>query len=255
MTRQYGAGMASPEFAPAPAPAQTIAYGDHPDQVLDWRRPAGGAAPTGTLVVVHGGFWRPSYDRSHAGAHAQALADHGHRVAVLEYRRMPGDWEAMAHDVLAGLTAVRERMEDGDPVVLVGHSAGGHLALWAAHQPAALGVAGVVSLAGCVDLALTECLGLGDGAAEALMGTRRADDRARWDAADPALLGTPSAAVRLVHGQDDDVVPLQVSRSYADRTGAPLGVVPGAGHLELIDPRTAAWRVGARAAWALVERH
>lgn len=239
---------------PGPPPDRTVPYGDHPDQVYDLRspRPEFGGATTGTIVVVHGGFWRPETDRAHAGAHAQALADEGHHVAVLEYRRTPGDWEAMAADVLAGVAAVRAQAPDPDHVVLVGHSAGGHLVAWAAHQPETAGIRGVVSLAGCVDLALVDELGLGDGAAQALMGTARADDRERWERADPTVLGPAPCPVRLVHGTDDDTVPLRISTAYGQRTGAPLTEVADAGHMDLVDPTLDAWRPGARATTGLL---
>nr|WP_246241861.1 prolyl oligopeptidase family serine peptidase [Flexivirga aerilata] len=141
----------------------------------------------------------------------------------------------MAHDLRAGLAAVRADPELPDDVVLVGHSAGGHLVTWALHQPEAAGVAGAVSLAGAVDLHLARDLGLGDGAANALMGDA---DESVWRAADPALLGPPPAPVRLIHGTADDVVPVEVSESYqaAAGSGIPLTVLTGATHHDLIDP-------------------
>ncbi len=125
----------------APPPTRTTAYGSDPAQLYDVRLPAGPGADV-TVVVVHGGFWRERFDRSHAGCQAQAFADAGYPVAVLEYRRtgMPGGgWPGTTEDVAAGVAAVL-----GDPglperAVLVGHSAGGHLVVWAASQP---GVAG-----------------------------------------------------------------------------------------------------------------
>ena len=92
----------------APPPTRTTAYGSDPAQVYDVRLPAGTAADV-TVVVVHGGFWRERFDRSHAGCQAQAFADAGYPVAVLEYRRtgMPGGgWPGTAEDVAAGVAAV-----------------------------------------------------------------------------------------------------------------------------------------------------
>ena len=82
---------------PGPPPDRTVPYGDHPDQVYDLRspRPEFGGATTGTIVVVHGGFWRPETDRAHAGAHAQALASNtpqytaGYNRDTLSVRRPP----------------------------------------------------------------------------------------------------------------------------------------------------------------------
>ncbi len=221
--------------ATAPPPDRTIAYGGSPNQVYDVRLPVG-AAKGATVVVIHGGFWRPAYDRGHAGQQSNALATHGFHVATLEYRRVPGDWPAMAADVLAAIGAIAADQELPDDIVLMGHSAGGHLATWAAYQPQ-ITVSGVVSLAGCVDLHLTRDMGLGDGAAEALMGSA---PEAVWRAADPALLGRPPAPVRLIHGGADDRVPVEVSESYqsAADAGIPLQVLAGCGHYELIDPAT-----------------
>lgn len=219
----------------APAPDRSIAYGSHPDQVYDVRRPTG-TPRDATVVVIHGGFWRPSYDRAHAGLQSEALAAHGFHVATIEYRRSPGDWPAMAADVLAAISAVTADPQLPDHLVLLGHSAGGHLATWAGYQPQ-ISVAGVVSLAGCVDLHLTRDLQLGDRAAEALMGSA---PEAVWRAADPALLGPPPTRLRLVHGAADDRVPVEVSESYqaAVGGGVPLQVLAGCGHFELIDPRS-----------------
>ncbi|MFC6704242.1 alpha/beta hydrolase family protein [Flexivirga alba] len=221
--------------APSPPPDRTIAYGASPDQVYDVRRPVG-AARRATVVVIHGGFWRPAYDRTHAGQQSKALATHSFHVATIEYRRVPGDWPAMAADVLAAISAVAADPELPDDIVLLGHSAGGHLATWAAYQPE-IAVTGVVSLAGCVDLHLTRDLHLGDGAADALMGSA---PEAVWRAADPAMLGRPPAQVRLIHGAADDRVPVEVSESYQAAADAaiPLQVLAGCGHYELIDPAT-----------------
>lgn len=140
----------------------------------------------------------------------------------------------MASDVVAAIKAVRGDPELPDRIVLVGHSAGGHLATWALHQPG-VDIAGAVSLAGCVDLHLTRDLHLGDDAAVALMGTA---PESVWRAADPALLGPPPVPVSIVHGDADDRVPVEVSESYqaAVDSGVPLQVLAGCGHFELIDP-------------------
>lgn len=218
----------------APPPDRTVAYGPHADQLYDVRRPT--AAPRDvTVLVVHGGFWRPAYDRGHAGTQSASFAAHGFHVATIEYRRIPGDWPAMASDVVAAIDAVGNDRQLPDDIVLLGHSAGGQLAAWAVHQD--VGVAGAVALAGCVDLHLTRDLGLGDGAAVALLGSA---PEAVWRAADPALLGPPPVPVRLVHGAADDRVPVEVSESYqaAAGNGVSLQVLAGCGHFELIDPRS-----------------
>lgn len=235
----------------APPPARTEAYGPDPAQVYDVRLPSG-AARGATVVVVHGGFWQAEFDRAHAAGEAQAFADDGFHVAVLEYRRvgMPGGgWPGTVEDVTAALAAVRADAGLPSPMVLVGHSAGGHLVTWAASQPWAHGLAGAVSLAGCVDLALTARLHLGEDAAQSLMGGEpdAADEAtdAAWAVADPARL-SPAVPVVLLHGADDVTVPVEVSRSYEQRMRQPAGdqqhaqvrltVIPACEHFGLIDP-------------------
>ena len=229
-------------------PSRTTAYGIDPDQVYDVRLPATGlAAPTGTtVVVVHGGFWKAEWDRAHAAPQAQAFAEAGHHVAVVEYRRTGmrgGGWPATFADVSAAVDAVLADPALPDRCVLVGHSAGGHLDTLAATRPEARSLAGVVALAGCVDLALTRDLGLGDGAAARFMGDA---DSASWSAADPAA-HVPLTPVVLVHGDADDTVPLTVSVSYYKRqtlqNRPELLRLPGVGHDELIEPAEPAFRV------------
>jgi acetyl esterase/lipase len=143
---------------------------------------------------------------------------------------------------------------DAKRVVALGHSAGGHLALWAAvrdrlpadapgrsgHPPL---VRGVVALAPAADLAVVDRLGLSGGAVRELLGGDPATVPDRFAATDPAVLGGPAATTVVVHGLLDDTVPVEVARSYCARTGVALVEVPGTGHFELIDPASAAWPV------------
>jgi len=226
-------------------PARTVAYGIDPAQVYDVRLPT--ADPTGTtVVVVHGGFWKAEWDREHAAAQGQAFADAGHHVAVLEYRRtgMPGGgWPGTFADVSAAVDAVVADPSLPDRTVLVGHSAGGHLVTLAATRPEARTLAGVVALAGCVDLALTRELGLGDDAAVRFMGNA---DYAAWQDAEPSAHPALTSVV-LVHGEADDTVPVAVSERYLDRQGPTAGHwlirLPDVGHMEVIDPAEPAFAV------------
>lgn len=268
------AGVPARSPASVPAPARTTAYGSDPAQVYDVRLPT--TDPTGiTVVVVHGGFWRAQWDRAHAAAQAQAFADAGHHVAVVEYRRtgMPGGgWPGTFADVAAAVAAIRADPALPDRCVLVGHSAGGHLVALAAGQPWAHGLAGAVSLGGCVDLALCASLDLGSGAARAFLGTGEraattpaASASGAWLDADPAL-HPPAVPVVLLHGELDDTVPLEVSRSYAERMAQPragadsrhapvrLHGIPGVGHDELIDPAHPAFAATLRAVSWLARR-
>lgn len=226
---------------PGPPTDRTVSYGADPDQVYDVRLPPKGS-PTPTVVVIHGGFWRPAYDRTHASAQSAALATAGFAVATLEYRRPSrGGWPVLSADVRAGLAAIRADATLPGPTVLVGHSAGGHLAVWLLHQPEGAQVLGTVALAGCLDLHLVHRLGLGDGAAAALMGGAPEVDPVGWLNADPARLAPPPAPVQLVHGDADTAVPLLISKRYAEEAGTSVDVVPAAGHFELIDPQEPAF--------------
>jgi acetyl esterase/lipase len=221
--------MSSVLSRPSPPPDRSLRYGPEPDQVIDVR-----SGPGPLVVMLHGGFWRAAYDRTHTGPMTHALASLGYRVAIPEYRRTGGGggWPFTFSDVRAALDFLNE------PFVLMGHSAGGHLALWAA--AGRTDVVKVVSLAGCADLTMCDRLGLSSDATALLMGGSASEVPSRYASADPAGL-VVEAPVLLLHGTADDVVPIEVSRSYASRTGAELRELPGTGHYELIDPLSSAW--------------
>jgi acetyl esterase/lipase len=176
----------------------------------------------------------------HVRPMTQALAAAGWTVAAPEYRRLPGDPDATTDDVrtlLGTLPSVLAGAHDGRVIVL-GHSAGGHLALWAATAAAAPGLAGTLALAPVADLVEADREGLGAGAVEALLGApaeRRPD-------LDPTRLGAATGRVVLLHGTDDEIVPLRQSEAYAAaHRDAVLEVVPDTGHFGLIDPASPAW--------------
>lgn len=206
---------------PAPGPARTLRYGRDPDQVIDlWP----GDGPV--VALVHGGFWRPGIDRTHLRPMAGALRDAGWSVASIEYRRRPGHPDLMVADVRAALDAA-------GPSVVAGHSAGGHLALCAAPERAA-----VLALAPVADLRLAARLDLDGGGVTDFLGGPP-DDRPGLD---PVRLPDRPGPVVIVHGTEDARVPLRVSESYvAAHPAASLVRLPGAGHFVLIDPESDAW--------------
>lgn len=265
-------------------PDLTLRYGDGTDQVADVHLPSpedfGRAGIGGRALFtlfLHGGFWRAQYGREHTAPLAEALAAAGFAVCAPEYRRSGqrgGGWPGTFDDVAAAVDRLPELVDaalvdagagglaEPGRMVLAGHSAGGHLALWAAsrhrlptgspwRRAEAMTSCGVVALAAVSDLVACHQLGLGQGAADALIGggpDRFAD---RYAVADPAGLLPigPSARlpVRLVHGTADDVVPHQMSVDYAERAReagdlmTECGLVAGAGHFDVIDPLSAAW--------------
>lgn len=248
----------------SPHPDLTVRYGPDADNAADVRLADADNAPL--IVFIHGGFWRIEHDRTHVGPIAEALSEAGYHVAVPEYRRVgqpgggwPGTFDdlAAAVDTVPGLVAeaAGPGRVDLDRVVLVGHSAGGHLALWAAgrhrlpadsrwHRTTPPALHGVVALAAISVLA--QAADLGDGAVADLLGGDPAEVPDRLGQADPAVLPPTGIPVTLLHGADDDRVPVAQSRSYASAAWgvgdiAELRELPGCEHFGLIDPLSPAW--------------
>jgi acetyl esterase/lipase len=221
----------------------TVSYGDHPDQVAEiWA-----SAPDAPLVLVlHGGFWQSQYDRGHCRGLATALAETGLTVVLLEYRRVGGGggWPSTFDDVRVGLRKIVQHHPAASRRVVVGHSAGGHLALWVAATEPLPVVDAVVALAPVADL--TAMAAMFESAANPvhdLLGGSPEDRPHRYDLADPLRLPSPTASVRLLHGVRDSLVPPAQSRSYAAaHAGVTLAELPCA-HFELIDPRSDAFSV------------
>ncbi|WP_112244175.1 alpha/beta hydrolase family protein [Kribbella monticola] len=214
-------------------PDELLRYGDYADQVIEvWQ--AKSYRPV--VVFIHGGFWRPEYDRVHARPLGEALADEGWPVASLEYRREPGQPDLTTADVRTALDRLPELMDVHAGFVLTGHSAGGHLALWAAATLNPVLLRGTVALAPVADLLLADRLGLDDGAVQDFIGSGVRNDL------DPVHLPAPIAPVAIVHGTADARVPITVAESYVTaHPTARLMRVEGAGHFEVIDPLTEAW--------------
>ena len=226
-----------------------ITYGDDPSQYAELSLPDG--TPRGVVVVIHGGFWKAAYDLSLGRPLARSLADRGWAAWNLEYRRVGngGGAPATLDDVAAGIDALAEVPGlDTSTVVTLGHSAGGHLAAWAASRgrfeqwPARVPVTHVVSQAGVLDLRSAYDEGLGGGAVEAFLGHPPGPGDAPADPRQQVPLSVP---VWCVHGTADDIVPISQSREYvaaATAAGARAELVEVDGdHFVVIDPDSAAW--------------
>ncbi|MBP0461559.1 alpha/beta hydrolase [Streptomyces montanisoli] len=247
----------------AVAPDVTAAYGEHPDQVVDFYAPrADGAASAPLVVLLHGGAYRERVDRTHLSPFAGFLARRGFAVAGVEYRRGPGvphegdgtppagdgpppagRWPETFEDVAAALDALpalaREALPRADPrrTVLAGHSAGGQLALWAAARhvlpqgspwrlAAAPPLRGVVALGALADLGLAAELAVCHGAVNQLLGEGE-EFKQRQEIVDPALLLPTGIATTVVQGREDTTVPYVIAESFVDaasRAGETVGL-------------------------------
>ena len=228
---------------PAPAPDEVVAYGSDPDQIADVRFGADvdgvSAAARPLVLIVHGGFWRPQYDRQHTGPMAEAIAAAGWTVASIEYRRVPGDPDKTLQDVCDALTKLPAKVSHHNGhVVLLGHSAGGHLVLWLSAVRPTPQLIGTLALAPAADLQLAHELNLGDGATELFLGT---NPKARPDV-DPAQLPSPKIPTVIIQGDRDVVVRPAVAESYVSKhPSVRLVRLGGVGHFAVIDPLSAVW--------------
>lgn len=231
-----------------PLPDAVVRYAAHDEGVVDVHLPASTGAETSLVVLLHGGFWKQAYDRRHTRAAASALAAEGFVVATPEYRRVGdgGGWPTTAEDVDTALGAIHELLAGlgvhTTGTTVMGHSAGGHLALWLANQPQRLDR--VLGLAPVGDLRAAARAGLGGGATQALLGGEPEEVPARYDEADPMvrLRSRPSCEVVVVHGGADDVVPLENSRGLvAAHPFIDLRVLEDADHFDVVNPTSAAW--------------
>ena len=214
------------------------------------------------VVLIHGGFWRARYKLRLEDDLVADLARRGWAVWNLEYRRLGwrsrGGWPATFEDVAAGIDLLGELDQPLDlaRVVGVGHSAGGHLAFWAAGRPGfpagapgaepRIRLAGAIAQAGVVDLREGLRLQLSHGVVRRLLGGTPDKHPRRYELASPVERLPLGASRLLVHGDADDVVPISIARGYQRRAlaaGDPCELIelPGVGHMEHVDPRSAAW--------------
>lgn len=229
-----------------------LTYGDDPSQWADLTLPEG--TPRGVVVVVHGGFWRPEYGAELGEPLAADLVGRGWATLNVEYRRVGagGGYPATLDDVAAAVDLLRGRGLDDGPVVTLGHSAGGHLATWAAARTrferwsGGVEVTHVVSQAGVLDLAHAAREGLGAGAVVALLGGTPEELPDAYDLADPTRHLPLDQPVWAVHAPDDLQVPYAQSTDYVAAATAAGGtatlVEVTGGHFDVIDTGSPAWR-------------
>ncbi len=234
---------------PDPPPADhRIPYGPDRFQFGDLRLPAGNG-PHPAAIVIHGGYWRSLYGLDYIGHICTAFAGSGLATWSLEYRRIGnpgGGWPGTFQDVADGAVHVKSIAGsfhlDLDRIIVVGHSAGGHLALWLGTQKR-MPLRGIVSLAGVADLRRAWELKLSNNVVRELLGGSPEEVPDRYDAASPMEslpLGIPQ---RLFHGTQDTSVPFEISERYIRKAqslgdDAELITLENSGHFEIVDPRT-----------------
>jgi acetyl esterase/lipase len=215
-------------------------YGPLPQQVCDLYSPR---EHRSTVILIHGGSWQARYGKWVMRLVAGDLVRRGFAVWNVEYRRLGqgGGWPQTGEDVAAAIDRLAEITGEAD---LVGHSAGGQLALWAAgRRDSKVAIRRVVSLAGIVDFSSP-----GETVRAFMGGTPKQvpDHYAEADPVGRLPLGIPTL---LVHGPGDETVGVARSRRYyeaARAAGDPVELVePEAGHRAFVDPRTEAWRLAA----------
>lgn len=227
--------------------------------------------PCAVVMLIHGGYWRARYGLELMQGLAEDLARRGIAAWNIEYRRVGnsgGGWPgtfldvARAADCLCELATIYEL--DLSKVVAMGHSAGGHLALWLAarsripaespiHTPEQpLALAGAISLAGVLDLHMAYQLHLSNDAVVELLGAGPDDVSARYVAASPASLLPLGVPQVLIHGTADAHVPIQVSQHYAAASRAAGDTLSyfepeGVDHFDVINASTEIWELTVRA--------
>ncbi len=234
-------------------PAPVVRYGSHPDQSANLHVPAADGGPFPCVILIHGGFWRDRWDRTLMTPLAIDLAERGYAAWNVEYRRVGqvgGGWPGTLDDIAAAADALADIPEiDASRLVAVGHSAGGHLALWlGARTNGRVSLRAAVSQAGIADLAQGHTDDLGTGAIADLIGGSPAALPERYAHASPAARLPLGIGQLLIHGAADDIVPPSQSRVYYEKARAAgddieLVELPGADHFDVVDPAHEAWLV------------
>lgn len=237
-------------LSPPPADAQ-LPYGTDANQFAELRLPKT-KPPFPVVMNIHGGFWRAKYNLTHAAHLCAALAAKGMATWNIEYRRVGnpgGSWPGTFEDIRDAyryIPQIAKRYDlDSTKMIVMGHSAGGQLALClAAHESS---LKKVISLAGVVDLQQAWEQHLSDNAVVAFLGGKPSEVTEHYREADPMQLAINRATTQwLIHGAGDDTVPSYFSRHYVEQKknrgeDVHYTEISIAGHLDLIDPRSKAW--------------
>ncbi len=246
---------------------QTLRYGSDASQFVELTLPAAAKGPVPVAVVIHGGFWRSAYGLELGRPLAATLPGRGWAALNIEYRRVGngGGYPTTLIDVAAAIDLLADEGQiaardsdlelDLERVVTIGHSAGGHLAAWAATRPGQdagspgaaprVTVSALVSQAGVLDLAACAREGLGAGAAQAFLAGEPGDVPDRYEQASPIERLPVGVPTLCVHASRDGNVPVSQSENFvaaAQAVGddAELSTVEG-DHFVVIDPQHPSW--------------
>jgi acetyl esterase/lipase len=250
-------GCASPRSGKGSSASRSTAprrhhYGRDPQQYADLLLP--GHAPLATIVLIHGGYWQAGYGAELMTPLARKFRGLGYATWNVEYRRVGtgGGYPHTFEDVAQAVDAVPADL--ARQVVVVGHSAGGHLAAWAAERTARtpggearLPLAGVVSLSGLLDLSAAASAPESASPVQQLMGGTPGQQPDRYALADPALLVPASCRVIACQAEDEQVIPVDQASRYlaaarSARGDASYVALPG-NHFDLIDPTSSAFPI------------
>ncbi len=230
-----------------PMSSRTISYGDADVQIIDVFEPA--ERSNGSVVMlIHGGCWLSQYDRFYMSHLAKSIAEKGSTVYNIGYRRVGdegGGYPGTFDDVRAAYNAIvdNQHQQTGNrgEITIVGHSAGGHLALWLASTDTS--VARVVGLAAISDLSdYARGTGSCQMAAPRLMGGSPDELQDLYSASDPMLLGKPRAEIVLISADKDAIVPPSHNDGFKTKTNARHVVLSGVGHFDLVAPMSSVWK-------------
>ncbi|MFD2512357.1 alpha/beta hydrolase family protein [Pontibacter locisalis] len=249
---------------PLPAADHVIKYGSDSLQFGELRLPEG-KGPFPVVVVVHGGCWLSAYNLQYMSHVSEALTKAGYATWNIEFRRVGdegGGFPGTFQDVAKATDYVKELAKkhplNAKEVAVLGHSAGGHLALWLGARrnlsrksdlftKKPLKIKGIVSLAGIPNLAsYSEQEGSCNSAVQKLMGALPAEASALYADASPAELLPLRVPQRMVQGELDPIVPVAQSQLFTEAAKAKgddnaLFLIPEAGHFDLVAPHSPAW--------------
>ncbi|MCP1339355.1 alpha/beta hydrolase [Idiomarina sp. M1R2S28] len=225
---------------PSGSPDNNYNYGPQSSQFIQYWKAPKQSDTAANVIFIHGGCWLKEYDITHTNPASSALRTAGFNVWSVEYRRLGeqgGEWPASLNDVKTAVHFIQQKL-NGQPVAVMGHSAGGHLAFLATTQetPLAENINAVIGLAAITDMvSYTQAQGSCNRAASNLMKTAYTNED-DYQAASPKAQKL-HANTWLMRGTDDQIVPM----SQTADLDVEKEQLEGAGHFDLIHPNSTAW--------------